>query len=83
MTPEQAVSKWAAVAAANGWGADLSEDQLDAAREAFRVRIAARALITLLIQKGVFTQAEVNTAQGAAADFFDGQLSTRYPKNTT
>jgi len=83
MTPDQAVSKWAAVAAANGWGANLSEDQVDAAREALRVRIAARVLITLLIQKGVFTLAEFGTAQDAAADYFDGKLSARYPKNTT
>lgn len=81
MTPDQAVTKWAAVAAANGWGANLSEDRLDVAREALRVRIAARALITLLIQKSVFTQAEFDTAQGAAADYFDAQLTTRYPKS--
>ncbi len=83
MTPDQVVSKWAAVAAANGWGANVSEDQLEAARETLRVRIAARALITLLIQKGVFTLAEFGTAQDAASDYFDAQLSARYPVNTT
>lgn len=81
MTPEQAVTKWAAVAGANGWGADLPEDRMDAIREALRIRIMAHALTTLLIQKGVFTQAEFAIAQDNASDYFDAQLTTRYPKS--
>ncbi len=80
MTPEQTVSKWADVVASDGWGANVGEAERDLARESMRVRIAARALVTLLIQKGVFTQAEWQTAQNNGADFYDASLTTRYPR---
>lgn len=82
MTPEAAVTKWARVVVAGGWpdGTGDADQVVEVARESLRQRIAVRALVVVLIQKGVLTQADYDTAQSNAADFYDAALTTRFPK---
>lgn len=81
MTPDELVTKWAAIIAVDGWGGTPESEKHDDARENLRARVAIRALVTLLINKGVFTSAEWQTSQSNAAAHFDTVLTNRYPRS--
>jgi hypothetical protein len=79
------VAKWTPVLVAGGWpplGLIYQSDYLvDLARELLQARVQQRALVGLLINRGVITQAQYDTAVGTVVDAVDTELTTRFPKS--
>lgn len=84
MTLPELLDKWTPVLAMGGWPAgppDVGERGIDVTREVLRVRVQHRALVGLLVNRGVITQAQYDAAVDIVATAADAELTARFPKN--